>query len=319
MDEFAVQRAKIRRDDDLLCGRLVALPSTTTRDSAARAQLSQGYQNEISIDFPSMPDTLELARTTDYAVDSNLVMPDGIHQYRSTKPLEIPVSFKLHFMDSQYCKQGAYTLIQLAARLHSFVLPISTYRRGLTLAATAASPELSTGGGQPPQNQLEHNAKSTTIATLHTTGGSPNGRISPPVTCWLQLMWIAQRKPGISCVGYVKDVKVIFGGPWHRGPDNSFNLPTWAEYSFTFMHRPGHGNNVNMADSLFASWRPGDQPHAFADDAKDMFYNTYSLAETASYQGFASDSKNEPVPEPDSAPANSTGNVVAPTIFIDPS
>lgn len=284
-----MQNANIRRDDDLLCGRLVAMPSTSTRDQIRSAQLNQGLRNIISVDFPAMPDTIELARSTDYAVNTNMVLPDGIHQYRGTKPLEIPVSFKLHFMDSQYCKQGAYTLLQLAARLHSFVLPVSTFQRGVTVSPKWGSDEATTktGAGQKKDTSLQFDANKEPIYTVTKASSTKSGTLYSPVTCWLHLMWIGEDMPGVSCIGYVKDVKVVFGGPWNRGPENSFNLPTWAEYSFTFMHRPGHGNNAQFTDSRaeFPSTL-AETPQTFADDARDLLYNTRGLVYAANYQGF---------------------------------
>lgn len=279
--------AKIRRDDDLLCGRLVAMPSTTSLSDLQSAQANQGFRNIISVDFPAMPDTIELARSADYAVNYNMVLPDGIHQYKGTKPMEIPLSFKLHFLDRQYCKQGALTLLQLAARLHSFILPISTFKRGTTVAPQYGPTNTQAGAGKGKDAQLQFDAAKEPLYSVKAASGN-KGSIYSPVTCWLHLMWTAEDQPGVSCVGYVKDVKVVFGGPWNRGPNKSFNLPTWAEYSFTFVHRPGHGNNVGFTDSTATFPESlAETPQTFADDAKDLLYNTRSLVYAANYQGFA--------------------------------
>jgi len=278
----------IRRDESLLCGRLVALPSSTTTAQLKDIESHRGFANTISIDFPAMPDTIELARSTDYAVVSNLVVPDGVHQYRSTKPLEIPVSFKIHAMDKQYCKKGALTLLQLAARLHSFVLPISTFSRGFTIAPTASSTESKPGDGKKADANLQAAAGTSQEQGYSVVGANNStvGGIFSPVTCWLHLMWTTNDGPGISAVGYVREVKVVFNGPWLRGPGSSFNLPTSADFSFVFIHRPGHNNNLATTSSKFPDTN-ANASHAFADDVKDKFYNTRDLVVAANYQGFS--------------------------------
>ena len=281
----------LQRDESFLAGRLVAMPSTNAIKAFSAAQ-DDGFRKAVSIEFPAMPDTLELARATDYSVDSNIIMPDGMHQYRSTKPMEIPFSFKLHFMDKAYCKNGALTLIQVAARLHSFILPVSTFRRGQTLVAPQYGPvsgndldSPNSGKGQPKEAQLLTTADKQTVYSVQRINGDA-GQIYSPVTCWLSLMSAGADQPGISCIGYVKDVRVVFAGPWRRGPNQSFNLPTSAEYSFTFMHRPGHGNSVPFTNNLSFPASVADMPHAYANDVKDDLYNTRSLVTVPDYQGF---------------------------------
>lgn len=281
----------IRRDDSLLCGRLVALPSSITQTQLRTIDDNAGFKNIISIDFPAMPDTIELARSADYLVNYNIVMPDGIHQYKGTKPMEIPISFRLHAMDQQFCKKGALTLLQLAGRLHSFVLPISTFPRGVIVAPLASSTQTQANGGKPDDAQLQAAAAQETIYQVVGTGNNKQGGIFNPVTCWLHLMWIGNTQPGISCVGYVRDVKVKFNGPWLRGPNNSFNLPTSADFEFVFIHRPGHGNSQSYTTSQFPQ-TTAESGQAFADDIKETFYNTRDLVHAANYQGFARNPSN---------------------------
>lgn len=280
----------IRRDEELLCGRLVAMPTTNTLEQLQAIQdSSRGFRNVISIDFPAMPDTIELARSADYAVNYNILVPDGIHQYKGTKPMEIPVSFKLHSFDQQYCKKGALTLLQLAARLHSFVLPICTLSKGFMIAPRAVPP--TTINGKPDDARLQAAASQEPVYEVVGAGNNKTGGIYNPVTCWLHLMWVGNDQPGISAVGYVREVKVQFNGPWLRGPNSSFNLPTSADFSFVFIHRPGHNNNQSMTDSQFPP-TPAQSGQAYADDVKDKLYNTRSLVYAANYQGFASNPSN---------------------------
>lgn len=281
----------IRRDEKLLCGRLVALPSTITQTQLKTVDDNAGFRNVISIDFPAMPDVIELTRSADYAVNYNLVMPDGIHQYKGTKPMEIPVSFRLHAFDRQYCKKGALTLLQLAARLHSFVLPISTFPAGSVIAPTAVGTGAQTGGGQPNASVQDVNAGQAQIFAVVGANNNKTGAIYSPVTCWLHLMWTGQDTQGISAVGYVREVSVKFNGPWLRGPNNSFNLPTSADFSFIFIHRPGYGNSQRYTSSEFPQ-TVAQSGQAFADDVKNTLYNTRNLVHAASYQGFAGNESN---------------------------
>lgn len=286
----------IRRDDKLLCGRLVAMGSTTTpvMQEMTRLNAKNGFSNIISIDFPAMPDTIELARSTEYYAESNLVMPDGIHQYKKTKPLEIPFSFRIHSFDEQYCQKGALTLLELAARLHSLVLPISTFGRGSSIVPVRA-PSVTPieGGGQTNAAQQEKQSETTTVVGVRGAGGR-DGHVYAPVTCWLYLIWAGADQPGISAIGYVREVSVKFNGPWLRGPNNSFNLPTSADFSFTFIHRPGHGNAQPFTTSAEAN-SAALTAQTYADDVKDRLFNTRDLVYAANYQGFAANQTNETV------------------------
>ena len=272
------------RRGDLLCGRLIAMPTSNSTNPISIGDTA----NVISVDFPAMPDVIDLVRSTDYMVTSNPIMPDGIHVYRGTKPLEIPFSFSLHSFDDLYCKQGALSLIQLAARLHSFTLPISAQKKGYTVIPKA--PSANPTGGQKDSAALQSQASSETVWQL--APGSVGG-VSPPVTCWLHLLWAGQGQPGISAYGYVRDVSAKLKGPWLRGPKGSFNLPTSGDFSFTFMHHPGHGNFTAGAvtDSAFPS-SSEQTPGAYADYIKDNFYSTRGLVDANNYQGYADNPSN---------------------------
>lgn len=280
----------IRRDEKLLCGRLIAMPTTGTTNNrtVVRNNLDTDKQmgNIISVDFPAMPDTIELARSADYLVNYNIVMPDGIHQYKGTKPMEIPVSFRLHSLDKQYCKKGALTLLQLAARLHSFILPISTFGQGAMGVPVLTPGELDAERtGKPIDAELAARAESNRVFQVVGAGGSKNGSLYNPITVWLHLMWTGDGQPGISAIGYLREVSVKFNGPWLRGPNSSFNLPTSADFSFTFIHRPGHANSQNFSTSQNPP-TVAQSGQAYADDVKDLLYNTRALVNAANYQGF---------------------------------
>lgn len=237
-----------------------------------------------------MPDTIELGRTTEYLVQGGPYMPDGMHQYKATRPLEIPVSFKLHSFDQQYCKKGALTLLQLAARLHSFVLPISTLNRSSSTVPLAQ--QVVKAPGKAADANQQHAAESDSVYPIQGNGGSSVGGMAAPVTCWLHLMWVGQDQPGISCVGYVREVKVQFNGPWLRGPSRSFNLPSSADFSFTFIHRPGHGNTASFSAAPLDPNSLSLNTQAYADNVRERLFNTRDLVQADSFQGFGNNPTN---------------------------
>lgn len=192
------------------------------------------------IEFPAMPDSIELSRETDYVATPNYVMPDGVHMYKSTSILTIPFSFKLHAFDSAYCPNGPATLLLLGARLHALTLPIS-----------ATDVQQTVTGSSPVNNEASKNTGATSGDSTGPSASLVNQGIDPPVTVRLELSNAGATMPGISCNGYIKDVKFAQFGPWLAGPNGEFNLPSAAEYSFTFVFHPSHGNaysgNTNQA------------------------------------------------------------------------
>nr|WP_288916222.1 hypothetical protein [uncultured Pseudomonas sp.] len=276
--------APIRRDASFpFCGRLIALP--TSRSLAVGQSLD--LVDQVSIDFPAMPDSIELARSTEYSTLSNVIMPDGVHQYKGTRPLEIPFNFRLHAFDQTYCKKGAYTLLQLAARLHSFVLPIDATGGKHEIYARAGA----VSGTQEGQLEASASAPNGGLSFSHKGGE----KIFNPVTCRLELIFTESDSPGIACIGYVRDVSTKLNGPWLKGPNRSFNLPSSCDFSFTFVHRPGHGNafHINSTADDFDL-----QPQAYANTVREKFYNTRALVQVANYRGFADAPANTTTPLP---------------------
>lgn len=290
-----ISSTAIRRDDSQLCGRLVALSKNGSALNSKNPATQAPFQTALSIDFPAMPDTVELIRTAEYRVLTNMVLPDGIHQYMRTNVLEIPFSFRLHAEDYAYCKKGALTLLQVAARLHSFILPIGRTNQNTYTPATARTtgsilappPPPSLDPAQPNQlqgandaGQQQADAESSIQAQTAFTGKQ---NVYNPVTCWLHLIYIDDNTPGISCVGYVKEVGVKLNGPWRRSQSGGFNLPTSGDFSFTFVHRPGHGNSNFQQSGI-----PDNinlQPQAYANDVLDKLFNTRSLVVAESFYG----------------------------------
>jgi len=246
-------------------GRLTALQSTYVLDTHDLPT----WQGQ-ALFFPAMPDVIELARKTDYAVVNARYAPDGIHIYKSTFPLEIPITFKLASNDIDFCPKGVYSLLQMAALLHSLVLPLGTQDKKVTttqMAPTVGEPAPAIAG--QPSTSSASNAQDPNVST----SCEQDDALRPPVTCALELMWTEAEGPGIVCIGYVKDVSAKFSGPWLRGPRQSFNLPSFCDFSFTFVHAPGYGNDYTKTGQGL-----GQQVHAYAQYVEKHFYSTFGLS-----------------------------------------
>lgn len=283
---------RIARGTNRISGRLVAL------SQAPLIIDTNAFNNDLAIDFPSMPDVIELARSADYNVTYNPVLPDGLHVYRGTKPMDIPFSFRLHAFDENYCPQGALTLLKIAARLHAFVLPLATDPSGWVNPVEKQPPPGANGqpaAGQGTETEVAHDAANNAEYQTGMVNGK-RGAFYPPVAAWLHLMWIDDGQPGISCFGYVREVSVKFMGPWLRGQNGAFNLPSAADYSFTFVHRPGHSNSFATLTTTKVQ-PPTSLTNATADRVKNQLYNTYRLAYNPTWRGFAEYEKaDSPLP-----------------------
>lgn len=230
-----------------------------------------------------MPDEVELARSADYMVVNSQVMPDGIHQYKSTSPLIIPVSFKLHSGDKEYCPKGALSLLQLAALLQSFCLPLSGSAGATPLRVSVGQSQ----PGTPPNGEtdsLTNRAQSADNPYSVTPESGAN--FFPPVTLRLELIYVDENNPGIVCTGYLKDLRVRLKGPFMRGPGRSYNLPTAADFEFNFVHVPGYGNNFSITSSTIGG--DATMGQAFAGDVKDKLFNTVNITKVSdrSFKGF---------------------------------
>ena len=122
----------------------------------------------------------------------------------------------------------------------------------------------------------------------------------PPVTCLLNLIWVAEDQPGIACIGYVRDVRVRLIGPWLRGRTGEYNLPSAGEFEFTFIHRPSHNNSAGFdyskTSGQFNTTPAMTEAQAFATDVRNQLYNTRNLVLSADYHGFSN------------APTSASGN-----------
>lgn len=254
----------------------------------------------IVINFPAMPDTIELSRRANYynAVTSP-VTPDGFHVYQSTDPLSIPVSFSLNAFDEEYCRPdiGPVMLLSIAAKLHALAMPIaaSDATREQQLAEVRERPGVANGASESANRQ----AQGWQIGTGSFATPNINKFYFPPA-CALQIIFAQLgssqgqtrfsngiRPLGINCVGFISEVRVVFKGPWLQGSfgsDGARNMPSSATYSFTFVHQPGYTNNVLGQDFT----RGGTAPRLISTTALDIYrrlYNTIDISNNVSYAG----------------------------------
>jgi len=249
------------------------LQSQGNRDILAQSNAQRNFSGFTAINFPAMPDVIELARRADYMVTSPIGFPDGIHMYKGTAPLEIPISFKLHAFDEDYCPEGVKTLLQIAADLEALTLPFGDSSVP-TESGTAAEK-----GQVQGQSQADMRQNAAEPTSQHYT---PPANIFPPATCYLELIVTERDSVGIACVGYVKEAKARLVGPFLRGPGISQNLPIHGEFEFTFVHHPGHGNawQANQGHNF-------SEQQAYAQVVQKQLYNTIGLMTNANnFHGF---------------------------------
>lgn len=297
-------------------GRLLALPSNPNLlrdyDQAAGTAFSGSDTQLVSIEFPAMPDDFQLDRRTSYLSQASMMLPDGMHLYQYTSPLEIPFRFKLFGDDPEYCeKDGPATLLALASRLHFFTLPINkspqaTHFTVRHLHETERTESAEKALGEQPLTP-EAEQKPLTLFSRNQR------EIRPPATCILELIRISDQsdRMGIHGRGYVRDVTVRFIGPWLRGRGKQFNVPTAAEYGFTFVHVPSHNNDYSMLR--------GEVPvtHAYAHDVVHRLYNTVSLNNVLAAQGYDLASPAVTQPTAAAVSAETPAEAPAPPSFLE--
>lgn len=265
-------------------GYLRSLTELSQGISSILTQNPTDAKNAVIINFPAMPDSIELSRQANYSVLSTFTLPDGFHQYRGTDPLEIPLSFMLHAFDEEYCPHGALSLLFTAARLHALVLPIAPSGQQITTYSSGLAVE----AGELPEAEKLRASAVPDPNKVTRTGGETSTYF--PVAVLLDLIDAGNNMPGVRCVGYVRNVRTVFHGPWLNPPGIGKNLPTWLECAFTFIHRPSHTNRFGGAQNN-AQLNPEirlENVQAYADDIRRRLYNTANLTQDVIYQGFLS-------------------------------
>lgn len=255
-------------------GRLMSLPLSGSANPFGPAgqpafllkgAASQGDTPDsvVVINFPAMPDSVELARGTNYTVSSMYTAPDGFHQYFATEPLRIPFSFRLHAQDEEFCSQGGLTILEVAARLHALQLPIrDTSGWAYDYIANSAPPADGSPSRYEPTVSITPAQRESLVSNKLS--------VLPPVAVVLDLIQTTEDGPGIRCNGYVSEVAVKLNGPFLQPPANigGYNIPTSGDFSFVFVHRPTHSNDFTNVANV----------HAMANDVRNRLYNTRNMA-----------------------------------------
>lgn len=252
----------------------------------------------LSIDFPALPDVLSFAREAEYQVPKTQFHPDGlVHIFQSNTLLNVPVSFKLHAADDTYCK-SAVDLLWMAAALQAFTLPMTRGKTRLPgvpvnengfVTPRTESGLVSLGAGALESPAGQDGLRFPTVAILDlimATDGSTN-----PTT-----------QTGVRMAGYVKQAEAKMFGPWlqvESGGAGTRNLPSRAEFNFTFVHAPSYRNyfrsvapvnasaessaaalSTQQSDSI-AARIPDYFGQGYAEYVRDYFYNTLALFDSA--------------------------------------
>lgn len=266
---------------------LYSLTSRSNLTSDSRF-LSTENDDQVVIDFPNLPDEIDIMRTSEWRVTQSPLLPDGFHIYDHTSPMELPFTFKIHAFDD-YSVNGAETILQIAAKLHALQLPIINSKQSGGLRGTGSAPASGTDSAKEAQGS-EPNAQAQTGLgdSLSVDNGKYGTDYYFPPACALNLM-IGSTGPtalGICCIGYVKNVSTKLKGPWLNSgrADSNRNLPSAGEFSFTFVHAPSYTNSLNFdGDNKLLTAQVG------ASRMKRSFYNTIDVLSDAgvdvSYKG----------------------------------
>lgn len=265
-------------------GRLIRKPAASGYNPGVN-----GVQ-PLTLYFPAMPESIDLDRSADYFIENNIIFPDGFHVYTKTNPLPIPISFKLHAMDPVYCaKNGAMTLLQVAAFLHSALLPVpQTSQSGVAQQYATASPVAAQSTGAPAPVLNDQTSTQIGAATVDQTQQVFSSTFASsfygPPAFQLQVIFAGNGNPGINATGYIKDVRVKLKEPWLQGRNGAFNLPTSADYEFTFMHVPGY-TDIYSNDKSTTTSAANILVQAYSDTVLNQLFNTQGLTTAANGQG----------------------------------
>ena len=244
--------------------------------SSSDASLSAGNQTYTSdaggrvvVNFPAMPETLELARQANYEnIVQTPITPNGFHLYRHTDPLKIPLKFSLSSNDQDYCgNDGAYALLRIAANLHALTMPILGAGGANAKLGPAPTPNTDTKPVGTPEQQL------LADSAVQLSG---YGNFYFPPACLLSITLASvsgQNALGIFCKGFVERVVTTLRGPWLQGDFKQAttlrNLPSFVDCEFVFVSQPGYTNNFN-------SWNLGGPTNIVTTTADDIYQNFYN-------------------------------------------
>lgn len=124
--------------------------------------------------------------------------------------------------------------------------------------AQAAAQQASNNPGAPIAQTTSNVATAQAVVDKASSQSTSINVAAPPV-CRLQLISntsidsttssslnvLNKNQCFLDLIGYVRSVNVKLKGPWLYADDGSYNLPSSAEYSFTFVHAPGYRNRYS--------------------------------------------------------------------------
>jgi len=236
--------------------------------------------DQIVVNFPNLPDEIDLMRTSEWRVTQSPLLPDGFHMYDHTSPLELPFTFKIHAFDD-YSVNGAETILQIAAKLHALQLPIiNSKQTGKITRDSGSVPDSATDSAKEAKGTAPNKPQEELGSTFAVENNSYGTNYFFPPACVLNLM-VGSGGPsalGICCIGYVKNVSTKLKGPWLNSgrADVNRNLPSMGEFSFTFVHAPSYTNSLNFdGDNKLLTAQVG------AYRMKQSFYNTIDILSEA--------------------------------------
>jgi hypothetical protein len=209
----------------------------------------------IAVYFPSMPDSLEIARKNDFYINDKIPLyPDGlIAIYQGSDPIRVPITFEVHASDPR-CPNGPVTLAEAAAAIHAMAMPAipDSAISGLGLAVTPGKSTSDSAIASGSGSTLGQGGASSIAAT---SGGSSAYYMPPMVQLMMfdsQTNGTASSIPagfGINMTGFIEDVKTTGRKPWLRAQGFSGRLASSMEYSFTFVFFPSYTGYVPNGQS----------------------------------------------------------------------
>lgn len=273
-------------------GNFISRPESNTPSYRRQAILGRVYSltpidtqpgvendGQIVINFPAMPEAITLSRVANYVNAARTpATPDGFHYYEGTDPIKIPVKFSLHAFDREFCgPDGPVALINTAARLHALAMPIVNGSQVRAQSGFNMTPAAPPADGSSDAAVAAKGASGAAQKESHITPNSDVRWYFPPA-CRLDIMFASYggKRLGILCDGFIDQVTVVLRGPWLQGTDPSrlLNLPSFADYEFTFVHQPGYTNMT----------RDGSLNRVYGSSSRsiyDRLYNTVGLVDDA--------------------------------------
>lgn len=288
-----------------------ALYTLESGDNLTTSVIPTAQGSRIIINFPAMPELLELARSAVYRnFSESPITPDGYHIYQHTEPMEVPIRFSISARDDDYCNgDGPLALLQTAASLQALQNPIRTGSQSANLGLGSAASVADNSQGNFTESQLQNGSSvgvgNTGVTLSSTTATAPF--LFPPACCMNIILasWNG-RQLALQMTGFVRRVGTTFRGPWLQGKFQSGggglqNMPSFLDCDFVFVNQPGYSNNF-AAPFVMTS-------------AKDVWQNLFDVAtlpSSSNVQAIGVNGPSAPSPLPPSANSSQIVPAISP-------